>query len=583
MQAETQVDTTPLPVTGTRQAVARGAKRIFDLVISLIGLVILSPLFLWIVWRVHRDSPGPVIYKGKRSGMNGKQFLIYKFRTMHEDEFSYQGPPITAHDDARVTNLGRWLRETKLNELPQFWNVIKGDMSFVGPRPEDPGIVQTWHASIRREILSVRPGITSPASVLYRREEEMLNGGQMMDTYLSTILPSKMRLDQLYVRHRSFWLDLDILFWTVILLLPRLGAFNPPERMLFIGPFTRFVRNYLNWFMIDTVVSLVSIGIAGLFFRSFAPLDVGWLRAVGIAVLYSLLFSFTCAVLKVNKITWSEARGEDILPLVPATFTATVLAVVTITIFRNPEQASQPYVPYGMIFMASLLSFIGFVFVRFRQRIVNGLETRWLARWSEMPVTRERVLVVGGGESGQIANSLLTTSTYGNHFNVIGYVDDDMYKLGTRIQGLDVLGRRENIPELVKKHDIGIIIFAIHNISTAERKRFLDICASTPARTILFPDLPAALDLLVSVDAEGQSAPYQPEDLFKAMHHQDRGSMEWGSGSSDAELPTEEQQWLAEMESCTAEGDLEGLKRLIEKRKRTLQENSGQHLTRSEG
>src|SRR4030042_6338557 len=162
-------------------------------------------------------------------GRGGKPFKILKFRTMHERPASYTGLRITAQDDPRITSLGRWLRDSKLNELPQFWNVVKGDMSLVGPRPEDPDIAAQWSDDLRSEILSVRPGVTSPASVIYRNEERLLNGSQVMDTYLEDILPSKLRLDQLYVRHRSFWGDLDVLFWTALVLVPRIGPRQTPE------------------------------------------------------------------------------------------------------------------------------------------------------------------------------------------------------------------------------------------------------------------------------------------------------------------------------------------------------------------
>jgi lipopolysaccharide/colanic/teichoic acid biosynthesis glycosyltransferase len=123
-----------------------------------------------------------------------------------------------------------------MNELPQLWNVLVGDMSLVGPRPEDPEIAKGWDPDVRAEVLSVRPGVTSPASVLYRNEETLLQTDQVMSTYLDSILPSKLRLDQLYVRHHSFWLDLDILLWTFLVLLPRLGGYTPPKRIFSWDP-----------------------------------------------------------------------------------------------------------------------------------------------------------------------------------------------------------------------------------------------------------------------------------------------------------------------------------------------------------
>ena len=111
------------------------AKRLMDVVVSLLALILLSPIFLWIALRIKRDSPGPVFYRGPRLGKDGREFYILKFRTMHENPESYQGPRVTAQDDPRITRFGAWLRDTKLNEFPQFWNVLIGEMSLVGPRP----------------------------------------------------------------------------------------------------------------------------------------------------------------------------------------------------------------------------------------------------------------------------------------------------------------------------------------------------------------------------------------------------------------------------------------------------------------
>ena len=167
-------------------------KRGLDILAAAFGLLLLSPVFLFLAILIKRDSRGPVFFRCARAGRNGKIIQILKFRTMHECAESYDGPSITARDDPRITPSGRWLRSSKLNELPQLWNVLKGEMSLVGPRPEDPEIVATWPAEVRLELLSVRPGITSPASVIYRNEEESLSSETVMTDYLHKILPDKL-------------------------------------------------------------------------------------------------------------------------------------------------------------------------------------------------------------------------------------------------------------------------------------------------------------------------------------------------------------------------------------------------------
>ena len=219
---ETKTTARPSPDLALSSRWGNAAKRLFDILVSALSLLALSPAFALIAFWIKRESPGPVFYHGPRIGKGGRSFRILKFRTMYETRKSYEGPRITSQGDDRITPFGKWLRDTKLNELPQLWNVLIGDMSLVGPRPEDPSISKTWPAQIAHELLSVRPGITSPASILYRDEENMLPASEAMLKYLHELSPDKMRLDQLYVRFRSFWLDLDVILWTALLLMPRI-------------------------------------------------------------------------------------------------------------------------------------------------------------------------------------------------------------------------------------------------------------------------------------------------------------------------------------------------------------------------
>src|SRR5690606_15287447 len=129
----------------------------------------------------------------------------------------------------------------------------------VGPRPEDQDFVTHWPADVRQVLLSVRPGITSPASILYRDEESMLQAGNVVDQYLKVILPSKLRLDLLYVHHRSFLTDLDVMFWTVLALLPQLKTRRVPEHLLFWGPLARFISRYFSWFVLDSLMAFAAV------------------------------------------------------------------------------------------------------------------------------------------------------------------------------------------------------------------------------------------------------------------------------------------------------------------------------------
>ena len=192
-------------------------KRLFDIAASGIGLLLLAPLLLGIAVWIKRDSPGPVFFRQERIGRNGQPFRIYKFRSMRQDNTGLQ---ITVGEDARITRSGRFIRAYKLDELPQLINVLLGDMSLVGPRPEVPRYVALYPADVRAEVLSVRPGITDLASVQYRSESTLLaQSSNPEQTYVDTILPAKLALCRQYVRERSFWLDLRIIGMTLGILL----------------------------------------------------------------------------------------------------------------------------------------------------------------------------------------------------------------------------------------------------------------------------------------------------------------------------------------------------------------------------
>ena len=192
-------------------------KRLFDIAGSCIGLLLLAPVLLGIAVWIKRDSPGPVFFRQQRIGRHGEPFRIYKFRSMRQDNAGLQ---ITVGADDRITRSGHFIRAYKLDELPQLINVLLGDMSIVGPRPEVPRYVALYPADVRAEVLSVRPGITDLASVQYRSESTLLaQSSNPEQTYVDTILPAKLALCRQYVRERSFWLDLRIIGMTLGILL----------------------------------------------------------------------------------------------------------------------------------------------------------------------------------------------------------------------------------------------------------------------------------------------------------------------------------------------------------------------------
>jgi lipopolysaccharide/colanic/teichoic acid biosynthesis glycosyltransferase len=190
-------------------------KRAFDFVIAGAGFVVLLPVLAVIALAVAVSSPGPVLFRQQRVGLNGRPFEILKFRTMtHAPEG--QGPLVTAAGDRRITSVGRVLRATKLDELPQLWNVVRGDMSLVGPRPEVPKYVALYPPGVAKKVLSVRPGITDEASILYHDEAEILARAPDPErAYVEDVLPRKLEIYLRYAERHSLAGDLGILFRTL--------------------------------------------------------------------------------------------------------------------------------------------------------------------------------------------------------------------------------------------------------------------------------------------------------------------------------------------------------------------------------
>lgn len=480
------------------------AMRTRDIVGALVAMIALAPILAGLAVWIRRDSPGPALFRGDRVGRHGQTFKILKFRTMHELPESYSGSKVTAEYDVRVTSLGRWLRATKLNELPQLWNVLLGDMSLVGPRPEDPDVVALWPEAARREILSVRPGITSPASVAYHDEEQRLSQETLMQEYLNVIMPDKLRLDQLYVRHRTFLTDLDAIFWTLTILIPTLRASRIPEGWLFGGPLTRITRRYWNWFLIDFCVALGSIAFWGTVWRVMGPLDLGLGRAMGMGVMLAGLFSLGNTLFGLKGVSWSRAQPEDSLRLL---ISCTLVALFTLYLHAGTSAFSAG-VPVELLLVISLTVSMGVVVARYRSRLLTGLASRWMAWRRESINLGERVLIIGAGHGSEYASWLLRRGDFKQRYTIIGMVDDDPAKQGLRMDGLAVLGTSADIPTLVEAHDIGVLFYTIQNISPESANHILAVCSRTSARLInLEPILNTLRDHLIPTPESTRAAP----------------------------------------------------------------------------
>jgi lipopolysaccharide/colanic/teichoic acid biosynthesis glycosyltransferase len=193
------------------------AKRALDLIVASAMLVVALPIVLCVALAIVVDSRGGVFYRCPRVGRNGRPMWMLKFRKMHRDA---SGAPLTVADDQRFTRTGRVLARTKLDEVPQLWNVLRGEMSLVGPRPEDSGFVERFRDEYA-EILVVKPGITGLSQLAFAKESEIIDADNPVEDYLSRLLPQKVALDRFYAQHRSLLMDVKIICWTGVAVILR--------------------------------------------------------------------------------------------------------------------------------------------------------------------------------------------------------------------------------------------------------------------------------------------------------------------------------------------------------------------------
>jgi lipopolysaccharide/colanic/teichoic acid biosynthesis glycosyltransferase len=196
-------------------------KRLFDFVASSFGLILLTPIFVLVALWIKLDSRGVIFFRQERVGFQGDLFRIHKFRTMVLDA-EKKGKQITVGADSRITTVGRFLRKYKLDELPQLIDVLVGDMSLVGPRPEVPKYIDYYTDDEKHDVLSVKPGITDNASIEFRDENRLLASSKDPEaTYINEVLPKKIDLYRKYVRERSFFGDVAIIFKTIFLIIKK--------------------------------------------------------------------------------------------------------------------------------------------------------------------------------------------------------------------------------------------------------------------------------------------------------------------------------------------------------------------------
>ncbi|RMF06027.1 MAG: NAD-dependent epimerase/dehydratase family protein [Chloroflexi bacterium] len=433
------------------------------------GLLLLWPLLVLVAVLIKMTSQGPVFYRAVRIGQGARPFVLYKFRTMAANAHR-TGPAITANGDPRITRVGRVLRRTKLDELPQLFNVLRGEMSLVGPRPEDPRYIPLYNAE-QRQVLAVRPGMTSAASMHYRDEEIILAGDDWEKVYREQILPHKLALDLAYLQERSALSDLLLIGRTV-------GALCRAQHGLNL---LLKLRNR-HLLLLDALIFLLTPALA----VALRLEGVAWWPQLAPALLFytgvSLLIKIGIFyLLGLYRRYWQYAGVNDLLELVIGVGAATFIIM---GLFMG---AFDVLVGYGLAMYRSvplidgLLTGLATAGTRFGLRSLNYLKSQHQVRYGG-----RRTLIVGAGDAGTLVMRELRANPALN-MEPVAFVDDDPLKVGATIHGLPVAGVCNDAPALIKRLRIRQVMVAIPSAPLGRQLELTERCRRTGADTHSLP------------------------------------------------------------------------------------------------
>jgi nucleoside-diphosphate-sugar epimerase/lipopolysaccharide/colanic/teichoic acid biosynthesis glycosyltransferase len=397
-------------------------KRAFDAVLALGGLVVLSPVFAVVAVLIKLDSKGPVFFRQERIGRGGRPFRIVKFRTMVDNAYRL-GPRLTQKRDPRVTRMGVILRWLKLDELPQLLNVLGGDMSFVGPRPEDPYFVRLYTVEQRR-VLGVRPGVVGPSQILGRDELDLYPEG--VDTeqyYIQHILPQKLQTDLEYVRRARLWYDLRLLGHGLVVTI--LGSIKPK--------YFRFNREKIAFLALDTGLSLLIYWSAfGIKFDWHIRQDaLSYLAVASVLIVLIRPFCFVYFGLYQNILRYLGT--SEFVAVLKAVTVGTVLIAAGFFLLDFDLHSRAVLAIDWMLLVVALYGYRLFLKIRTEKRSHSRIPT----------------LIVGAHDTGeQLVGQLIRDPAL--PYSPVGFLDDDLGKQGAIIHGIKVLGTIEDLKRVAK-------------------------------------------------------------------------------------------------------------------------------------
>ena len=484
----------------------RVVKRLLDIVVGVVALVLLLPVLALTAVAVAVDSTGPVIFGARRVGRQGREFTMWKFRTMARGA-DRVGPAITGSFDFRITRVGAFLRRTKLDELPQLINVLAGQMSLVGPRPEAPKYVAQW-TDEERVVLAFRPGITGPTQVAYIDEEERLVGDPDA-VYETELMHAKLAVDLDYVRNFTLRRDLGIMWRTLIgILSAGERRTNRPRRRYTLGE--RLASARLGPILLDAFLAAVAAAIAvGLRIdrnNIFAAVATYWVFVPLAAIVRPAGFLIAGAYLRVWRYPTISDAALVVSSLAAGSLIMTILIFVVMQPWAFPGSVG---FPRSAIVIEFLISFVVLGGIRFASRIrQEGLEEGGAPAMAGPP---RPVLIYGAGDAGAVLAREMRRNR-ALRLEAVAFLDDDPKKRGQQIYGIDVVGGAEDLPRVVTEREIAEVIVALPRIGGDRLRRLVALCEAVGVAVRTLPAVNELLDETVSVN---RVRPVRVEDLLR--------------------------------------------------------------------
>jgi lipopolysaccharide/colanic/teichoic acid biosynthesis glycosyltransferase len=459
------------------------AKHGVDFALALFGVICLLPVIGLVAVFIKLDSPGPVFFKQKRAGRGGTLFEIFKFRTMVQGAYM-MGSRLTVKRDPRITRLGRFLRWSKIDELPQLFNVLRGEMSLIGPRPEDPYFVKFYTATQRR-VLLMRPGLVGPSQILGRDEVEEYPDG-LKDTeqyYIEHILPPKLQRDLEYVENTTFLADLRLLVHGVWITVR--GAFR--------AKYIWRRRRRIALMGVDVLLAVGSYMLACLIRFDWQWPDAAytWQTLVLIALLRPLLLVYFGAYQGIL----SYFGLWDLMALFKAVSVGSI-AVAGLTYFVGSQEHPRAVFVIDWVLLLFLLASGRYLLRIWVRR--HPLGTRRV---------RERTIIVGAGSGGeQIGRVLMEDAS--SSYEPVGFIDDSQERWGSRIHGVKVLGGPAELRLALSANAVRVVFVCLSDLEEAVAREVADICATVGVECRMLPALSELLNTdSFTIERSGLQAP----------------------------------------------------------------------------